>query len=546
MASMLRSLLPLALLAAAAAACAEDAISLYSRHKAYYCNRKDVSVKTRAVQPSGEMVLSSGGDLMTEFVREVYNKLAELKDTPAALRILPGLRAWAERRARRVQELEAACAKECESLEKAIATLDQAGDIPRTELRRWLDLETKAAKMERCDLAALLEGLAAAARGSGAASTALTRRWLLELEGFFSRLRDADRWTALQLDWVQRQVTLAEQDLKAHPEFAWRRGLEDLPGAEGLMVRRRDFAALQRIVEDQVLLERVDTVEFGRPETEDSVRSLTPGLRPAWRKLIELLGDARPAVELLKRSLMTPYDQLYVEHQLFKYAVVGAAGEIGWLAPLAASLRNWARLHEDAWDGEDGRRGLLEALHFRQGCVHTAHVAGNRFIPPMMEDLEGLQGDPSEAARDAQGRVHRILSGMRYGGTASLAESFEKKTADCFRDTEMAATLLANAGWDGLYPLMWRTDGNGHLINAMRLDGRIVTWDCYMSSGGRRAEFPRDFRGYPAHHVALWYRALDTWIEADILLVREDRIVRHPIPYYGRTGETVDAAAEAE
>ncbi len=366
---------------------------------------------------------------------------------------------------------------------------------------------------------------------------------MLELEGLFARLRDADRWTALQMEWMSAQSTLAEAGLREIPDFAWRRGLEDLPGAEGLLVRRRDLAALQRVVEDQFVVDRTDTAEFGRPDTDDAARALSPGIRPAWRDLAGRLDAAPRALVLLRRSLAAPYDLLFVEHQLFKYSRTSPANKAGWIPTLAGVLNRWARLHPDA-DAEADRLALLEVLHFRQGAVHTAHTADDRFHPRLLEGLDALDADRSEAQAEAHRVVHGILAGMKYGGTASIAESFEKNTADCFRDTEMGACLLANAGHGGVYPLMWRSDGAGHLINAMRLDDRIVSWDGYTRPGGRRPVFPRDYRGFSALHVTLWHRALDTWVEARILLVPQDRLIDTSIPYYGQRANSLQDWAE--
>lgn len=519
---------------------AEDAVSLYQRHRTWFCGKKELSARTRAIGPKGEMVMSSGGDVFTEFVQRVYNKLAELKDTPGALRILPELRTWTDKRRKGAVELEAACRKESDLVQQALVAVEAATEqVPVAALNRWLDLTPKVQAMERCDLQIVINGLSGAARGAGADALARTRRWLLELDGLFARLRDADRWMVLQLDWIARESALAENGLKNDPSFGWRRGWEDLPGAEGMMVRRRDLAALLRIIEDQIIADRLDAVEFGRPESDDASRSLSPTVRPAWRELTGALKDTPGCVSLLQRSLLAPYDLLFVEHQLYKYANPVAEKPESYIQPLAAALRRWNARHEE-WDSEAGRLGLLENLHYRQGAVHTAHYAADRFLPQMVDPVAELETDRDEAHTRAQGMVNRILGTMKYGGTASKAECFQKSTADCFRDTEMCATLLANAGHDGIYPLMWRTDGNGHMINAMKLDDRLQTWDCYMPAGHGAGTFPRDFRGYHANHVSLWHRALDTWIEAQILLVREDQLVKQDIPYYGQKGEVVE------
>lgn len=490
-----------------------DLVRAVHGQRLLYLGRKDPDRHPECLTRDGKVLVTKEGDLYSEFIERFYNPFVTLTSERArARKLLEEFRTW-------VGRLRQSMVRQHQALEEARAASSQPA-------RNW------------AETASTLPGAVGTIGKSSVQALHATKEpdraetldaWTLELKCVLDTFSGVNRWMIQMTEWLEEDADLAVRYLQSHPEFSCERGIADLPGGEAILNWRKDLGALQRWME-----EAFSKRWFGkRPRQGDSARWLPPSVRPFFVELRSQLGNGM-ASNLLDEALQDPPDRMYLAHQFWKYADPEIA------RTLAESLRRWEKSVTGLSAATpEGRRTLREqllgVLHYRQGAVHTGWSATERFLPELVRASLPEVLAPEDAFRQTHQKTQELLTGMEYAGTRDLAESFRERKADCFRTSQMAGCLLANAGYGEVYPLMTTWDAKGHLVTAFGAE-ELVVRDCGQPlTREKQRRFPRDFLDGGFVQVSRWVRTVDSWIDADVLVPAERKLYRKAVPYAGLT-----------
>ena len=465
-----------------------------------WVGKKKEFVKFPALDGEGRTSMGKEGDFLSLFVTDCYNPVAEAKADKAKLvAALKKLAGWAGGQRKGADALLV-------SLDALVAEAEGWEADPGT---------VPALSMEGEDeLAAAARGLTAAGKGGGRDAA------LAEYLGVLRRWRSLAQWRATMLRWLEEDGKRGPAYFEAHPDLPGTTSVIFIAGGEHIIRAKGDIAALQRLAED---LLKCDAAE--KAAAKRGPHSLPPALRGAWDKLAAEAGDAE-LMKILEDALDDRWHNATIAHQLWKYEAAKAIPQIG------KALK--------AWRARGGKSsiGLLEVLHSRQGTVFGDFSAMDRFQEKVAA-FDG-SGERAEVFRRAVDTVRSWYSGMTYKHSQTIAKCFETKQADCFNCGNMVAALMANQGFDGLYPIMESFDGDSHLQNACLIGDRFVGGD---GMGLAAGEFPKGYVGSGGIRlVVLWFRTVDGWVDAQILDVGKGELTKRVVPYYGQEEEKTEAA----
>jgi hypothetical protein len=452
-----------------------------------WVGRKRDFAKFPVLDAEGRASLGKEGDFSSEFVLGCYNPIAEAKADKAKL--VEGLK--------KLQSWAAGNRKDADAL---LATMDAL--VAEAEAGRPLTLAADGD-----------DELSVAARGAGKAEG------LPAYLGALRRWRSLDQWRAITLQWLEEDAKRGQAYLDAHPDLpANSTSAIFIAGGEHIVRSKLEVEALQRLAED---LLKSDAAE--KAASKRGPWALPPSLRDAWERLASETGD-KEVTALLETALEDRWHNATVAHQLWKYDAAKAIPQIGKV------LKAWK-----ARGGSD-ILGLLEVFHARQGTVFGDFNAADRFMEKLL--AFDAAGERPEVFKRAVQTVGGWYSGMTYKHAATIAKCFEEKHADCFNCGNMVAALMANQGFDGLYPVMESFDGDSHLQTACRVGDRLVGGD---GMGLAAGDFPRGYLGSGGIRlVVLWFRTVDGWVDGQILDVGKRELTKRVVPYYGQKEETAE------
>lgn len=482
-----RTLLAAVLLAAPALAGPPGTADFVARNRDAWLARKKAPAP--ALDHQGRMAIGRDGDLISAFV-EATNPVAAAGGERAKLRdALRALRAWAAARRETADRLAA----DAEALLEEALSWKGAVPPARAGLVSDGDDELSVASRQ------LAPPRGAPPAGAADAWAGVLRRW-----------RSVDAWLALMLRWIEEDCDRALADEQRHRDaLPADASILFLAGGEHVIRAKTDIAALQRLAED---LLRCDPAERGA--LKSAPHALPPSLDGSWGRILKACGE--PEVEaLLVAALEDRWDGAAVAHQVWKYSGASAENRIG------AVLKAWHGR------GGGGAGGLLEVLHYRQGSVFCSPDASDRF----QEAFAAFEppADRGEAFAAAQEVVSGWVDDWTYEHQDTLAECFANRKYDCFNVGSALACLLANRGFDGIYPVM-QVSERRHVQTAMRVGERLVIRD---GAGPGGESWPAGWVSGGMRLGILWRRTVDSWVDAEILDCGAKTLTRRRVPYAG-------------
>jgi hypothetical protein len=349
--------------------------------------------------------------------------------------------------------------------------------------------------------------------------------FLRELYWEARRTHDLHLWMCFELEHLQSNLQILKSFVENHLEGVWRKGIIGYPGGNGILSASRDFAEIQRQIQEGMLLEEGEKLlwEGGRFSKETLPLALFQ--RPLLSQILKHF-DQTPIETWLKDSLKEPYDLSYLNHIFWRYREENLHEEIIRLFEIYLKRP------------EASRQGLLEILFYRSGAVHTSHFAGDRFIPELGNFSKKLEASFSrnQAFHQAAQWTHEITRPMRYGTSNTLRYAWDEKIIDCIRSSNLCGVLLANAGVDGVYPVFTSKNGNTHALLCIHESLSFFMIDT--GSGAVEGKpFPQgnslksSEKGKTIQMYEIYYRGLASWLNWITFLSYEPQVLSQKIPY---------------
>lgn len=353
------------------------------------------------------------------------------------------------------------------------------------------------------------------------------------------------RRTQDRLNWMLFEFQVIEQNLALLRDFVehrltqiWRKGIIAYPGGNGILTRSRDFAEVQRQVQEALVMEESEILFLHQKVPVFEGYGVLFQQRAFFYRLYTKF-QGTVAEKWLRDSLKKSYDLTYLNHLFWRYREENLEKEVIRLIELYLKRPNATRL------------GFLEVLFYRPGAFNTSHFAQDRFIPEMWSYAQKLNVGKSrkELYQQAAQYTQEITQTMRYGTANTLRFAFDQKTVDCIRSSNICGAILANAGVDQIYPVFLSSGGGTHALSCILEEGQFLAIDTgagktqlfsfprqkqLVSSEEERLSetAQRNLQGRAVFMEENYYRALASWTNWKIFVNYQKEGIEIEIPYF--------------
>lgn len=343
------------------------------------------------------------------------------------------------------------------------------------------------------------------------------------------RIQDLYRWMIFELEVLEKNLEILQTFVEKHLKGIWRKGIIAYPGGNGILTRSRDFAEIQRQLQDQMLIEDTEKILLHQKISGVEGYGVLLPQRAFFYRLMEHFKGSR-VEDWFRESLKKSYDLSYINHLLWRYREDHQENQ------MIRVLENYIKRSESTT-----RIGMLEVLFYRAGAFQTSHHSSDRFIEEIWSYSQklDLQETRQNLYLQAAQMTQTITRPMRYGTSNTLRFAFDQQTVDCLRSSNICGAILANAGVDQVYPIFLSHGGGTHALTCILEKDQFWAID----TGAGQTDifsFPRrtPSRETPTNNPSEtffmeenYYRGLAAWVNWKIFLSYAPQLVEIEIPY---------------